>query len=55
MPKDTDILITNGPPLGIKIVCEGLLHFVALVKPKIHVFVHALGCTGVEKIGGQLL
>jgi Icc-related predicted phosphoesterase len=44
IPKDTDILITHGPPFGILdagIGCEDLLDKVQLIKPKLHIFGHA--------------
>ncbi len=48
IPKDTDILITHGPPFGIldqtdsnyNAGCEMLLKKVNQIKPKIHVFGH---------------
>ena len=48
IPKDTDILITHGPPKGIldktkrgeEAGCEELLKKVLEVQPKIHVFGH---------------
>ncbi|NRS87458.1 Icc-related predicted phosphoesterase [Flavobacterium sp. 7E] len=48
IPKDTDILITHGPPFGILDLtasnynagCEMLLKKVNQIKPKLHVFGH---------------
>lgn len=48
IPKDTDILITHGPPFGIldrttsnsNAGCEMLLKKVNQIKPKLHVFGH---------------
>ena len=48
IPKDTDVLITHGPPKGIldktkrgeEVGCEELLKKVLEVKPKIHAFGH---------------
>jgi Icc-related predicted phosphoesterase len=55
IPKDTDILITHGPPFGhldipggqsIRVGCEMLRHRVDEIKPKIHVFGHIHGSSG---------
>lgn len=49
IPKQTDILVTHGPPFGIldyakysakNVGCELLLERVKLIKPKIHIFGH---------------
>lgn len=48
IPKNTDILITHGPPFGIldqtkaelNVGCEDLLKKVKLIKPKYHLFGH---------------
>lgn len=48
IPKDTDILITHGPPEGVldktirgeSVGCSDLLHAVNIINPKIHVFGH---------------
>lgn len=48
IPKDTDVLITHGPPYGIgdvtyrsgHIGCSDLLDAVRIIKPKVHVFGH---------------
>ncbi len=58
IPKDTDILITHGPPEGILdktvrgkgVGCEELLLTVNVIKPKIHVFGHIHEAYGVEKV-----
>ena len=49
VPRNTDILVTHGPPCGIadltdgdrrNVGCQDLLAAVQLVKPKLHVFGH---------------
>lgn len=48
IPKDTDVLITHGPPAGIldktirgkNVGCEELLLAVNRIKPKVHIFGH---------------
>lgn len=47
IPNDTDVLITHGPPFAIldkvdgrSVGCEMLLHAVARVHPRLHVFGH---------------
>ncbi|KAK8128207.1 hypothetical protein PG984_009315 [Apiospora sp. TS-2023a] len=43
MPKDTDILITHGPPkhyLDLNFGCSGLLQAHWRVRPKLHIFGH---------------
>lgn len=48
IPADTDVLITHGPPYGIKdyiydgsnVGCEDLAAAVARIKPRLHVFGH---------------
>lgn len=55
IPPDTDILLTHGPPLGIKDVtvrgeavgCADLLERVQQVRPKLHVFGHIHEAAGV--------
>jgi Icc-related predicted phosphoesterase len=56
IPKDTDVLITNGPAYGIldsvpgsglHSGCRELFDAVMRVKPKLHVFGHAHGAYGV--------
>ncbi len=57
IPKDTDILITHGPPFGIldetlrgeRVGCVDLLKRVNLVKPQLHVFGHIHEDYGVEE------
>ncbi|MEC5165138.1 Icc-related predicted phosphoesterase [Flavobacterium sp. PL11] len=59
IPKDTDILITHGPPLGIldktasdyNAGCEILLKKVDQIKPKLHVFGHIHEDYGMIKKG----
>lgn len=51
IPSDTDILITHGPPFGVrdkKVGCEELLTQVGKLQPKIHVFGHVHGEYGVS-------
>lgn len=48
IPKNTDVLITHGPPFGIldkttrgeNVGCEELLKSVNQIKPKLHIFGH---------------
>ncbi len=48
IPKDTDVLITHGPPFGYgdmtsrgeRTGCEDLLDAVHRIKPKVHIFGH---------------
>jgi Icc-related predicted phosphoesterase len=48
IPRDIDILVTHGPPMGIldqvpdgeRVGCEDLMDIVERVKPKLHVFGH---------------
>lgn len=48
IPKDTDVLITHGPPYNIldetprgeKVGCQDLFDAVMRIKPKVHVFGH---------------
>jgi predicted phosphodiesterase len=63
IPKDTDILITHGPPFGTldtvnsytkHLGCELLAERVDIIKPKIHVFGHIHGGNGIEKKNGTL-
>jgi len=60
IPEDTDILITHGPPHGIRdyteygkqnVGCELLRLRTDIVKPKIHVFGHIHGSYGPAYIG----
>jgi Icc-related predicted phosphoesterase len=59
IPKDTDILITHGPPHGIldsakrggqheHVGCEELYDVVREIKPKLHVFGHIHGAHGIR-------
>jgi Icc-related predicted phosphoesterase len=56
IPSDTDVLITHGPPYGIRdwtrpggghLGCRDLLEAVMRVKPQVHVFGHIHGGEGV--------
>ena len=58
IPFNTDILVTHGPPYGLRdktdfteehVGCKDLLHAIEYVKPKIHVFGHIHEGYGVEK------
>lgn len=58
IPDDTDVLITHGPPFGIRdwvhlgaenLGCEDLLQAVQRIKPQIHVFGHIHGGRGIEQ------
>jgi hypothetical protein len=55
IPNDIDVLITHGPPLGIRdwirphdghLGCEDLLNAVRRVQPQLHVFGHIHGGSG---------
>ncbi len=62
IPKDTDILITHGPPFGIldyvkrgniltqNLGCESLLETINKIKPKYHIFGHIHYSYGVKII-----
>lgn len=55
IPSDTNILITHGPPIGIRdngIGDEQLLQRTNKIKPLIHCFGHAHGQNGFETING---
>ncbi len=63
IPDDTDILITHGPPFGLRdrsmpgtdpCGCMDLLEAVARVRPKLHVFGHIHGGYGVEEALGTI-
>lgn len=63
IPKDTDVLITHGPPYGILDLpfgkgdpagCRLLLKRVNEVKPRVHVFGHIHGSYGSKHIGSTL-
>lgn len=52
IPKNTTVLITHGPPLGIMsgdFGSETLMEQVNIIKPKLHVFGHAHGYHGVQQ------
>ena len=60
IPKDTDVLITHGPPYKIldyvafsytnhHVGCNDLLRRVKEIKPKFHVFGHIHGSYGIHK------
>ena len=59
IPKNTDILITHGPPSGIldlvnadrTVGCEDLLKRINSIKPKVHVFGHIHEAYGSEVSG----
>jgi Icc-related predicted phosphoesterase len=55
IPKDTDVLVTHGPPYGILDLalgshlhqgCRELLDAVTRISPKLHVFGHIHGAYG---------
>ncbi|MDB5012109.1 MAG: metallophosphoesterase [Daejeonella sp.] len=58
IPKNTDVLITHGPPMGIldqvnvsrSVGCEDLLKRINSIKPKVHVFGHIHEAYGSENI-----
>jgi len=61
IPRDTDVLITHGPPHGTldtirsgstHLGCEDLAHAVAEVKPLLHVFGHIHGGYGTVHADG---
>jgi len=60
IPNDTDILVTNGPPLDIldktingeNVGCVDLLNKIRVVKPIIHVFGHIHEDYGIKIING---
>ena len=62
IPKNTDILITHGPPFGIldlcvhgeRVGCSDLLDIVKEIKPKIHAFGHIHESFGTLKIDETL-
>ena len=60
IPKDTDVLITHGPPAGIRdwswhggesLGCQNLRGAVRRVEPKLHVFGHIHGGYGEDHDG----
>jgi predicted phosphodiesterase len=62
IPEHTDILVTHGPPMGIRdrtitgeaVGCEELRAAVARVRPRLHVFGHIHESYGVEKLEGTM-
>jgi Icc-related predicted phosphoesterase len=62
IPKDTDVLVTHGPPRGIldlapvggHVGCPEMLERIGVVKPKIHAFGHIHCAAGVEQHDGTL-
>jgi Icc-related predicted phosphoesterase len=60
IPKDTDVLITHGPPFGIldlcyhgdRVGCSDLLNVVQKIKPRVHAFGHIHECYGVIEQDG---
>lgn len=60
IPTGTDVLITHGPPAGIRdkntggeaVGCVDLLERVQAVRPRLHVFGHIHESAGVEEIDG---
>ncbi|MDX1909560.1 MAG: metallophosphatase domain-containing protein [Bacteroidia bacterium] len=60
IPPDTDILITHGPPFGIRdltvsgelVGCRDLNHRVWEVNPRLHVFGHIHEAYGVTEVAG---
>lgn len=62
IPKDTDVLITHGPPWeildltpdGLRVGDAALARKVRRVKPKLHVFGHIHGCHGIIKRKGTI-
>ena len=63
IPRDTDILVTHGPPYGIldktkrdeAVGCEELLKKILEIKPKIHAFGHIHEDYGILKKTTSLL
>jgi Icc-related predicted phosphoesterase len=59
IPRDTDILITHGPPLGIgdltlegeQTGCEDLREIIDLIQPRLHIFGHIHEGAGVYREG----
>ena len=62
MPRDVDVLITHGPPLGHGDLCVGngnqgcadLLDFVEMFKPRVHIFGHIHEAYGATTNGKTL-
>jgi Icc-related predicted phosphoesterase len=62
IPRDTDVLVTHGPPMGVldlnydgeHVGCADLRDVVERVKPRLHVFGHIHGDYGQAKLGRTL-
>lgn len=57
IPKNTDVLITHGPPDGILDHCKGswaLRDVVDSIKPKAHLFGHIHSAYGIEERSGTI-
>ena len=61
IPKDTDVLITHGPPHGFcdrtpyaRVGCQDLLETVRRVRPKVHVFGHIHEGYGMVECDGTI-
>ena len=62
IPKNTDILITHGPPMctldmtmrGEPVGCWDLSDIVKRIKPKLHVFGHIHSCQGIVEKNGTI-
>ena len=60
IPKDTDVLVTHGPPSGIldttydgqSVGCEELRERIRVIRPKIHAFGHIHEAYGVSQSEG---
>jgi len=65
IPQDTDVLISHGPPYGIRddasapgglfsnhVGCEDLFEFVKKIGPKLHIFGHIHIGYGISEVGG---
>jgi predicted phosphohydrolase len=60
IPRDTDILVTHGPPAGIldqtpdgeHVGCKDLREVVERIKPKLHIFGHVHHGYGLKDLGG---
>lgn len=68
IPKDTDILVTHGPPMGyldtiatngslpgVSAGCQFIREAVIRVEPKVHIFGHIHEGAGVQRLGKTLL
>ncbi len=62
IPPDTDVLITHGPPRGIRDLteagehagCADLLEAVAQIAPRVHIFGHIHEGRGIERENGAI-